>query len=79
MNIKTIAKSPSHRADAVTELTTKLAAMFQTHIDNATKTCLNCEHFFEKDELCRFNGINQRPPARVIVTGCPAHQDEIPF
>lgn len=48
-------------------------------IDIASKSCLNCMHFEEAKELCGFKGYNQRPPARVIVTGCPSHEDEIPF
>lgn len=40
-------------------------------------TCLNCENFNEPAELCRLAG--QRPPARVIVTGCPKFSELIPF
>lgn len=42
------------------------------------RTCLSCEHFREGDDVCTFYTPNQRPPARVIVEGCPAWID-IPF
>lgn len=43
------------------------------------RSCLTCEYFNEKAELCKL--ANQRPPARVIVFGCPKWVDvkEIPF
>lgn len=79
MNIKTNNPVLSDRNGAVAAIYVELGKVMRKHLDEATKTCLNCTHFFEKDELCRFNGTNQRPPARVIVSGCPAHEDEIPF
>lgn len=79
MSTRSIKSLMSDRCDTAAAISVELGKIMRKHIDAATKTCLNCEHFFEKNELCRFNGINQRPPARVIVTGCPAHQDEIPF
>ena len=43
-----------------------------------SKTCLGCEFFDEKTEGCAYaNGA--RPPARVIVSGCPEYIDRIPF
>lgn len=43
------------------------------------QNCLMCDHFDEKNELCRI--AKQRPPARVIAFGCAsfADQDYIPF
>lgn len=43
------------------------------------QSCINCENFDEKNELCKL--AKQRPPARVIVFGCPKWEDkdEIPF
>lgn len=43
------------------------------------KSCLNCEHFKEKEELCKL--ANARPPARVIAYSCERWNDydEIPF
>jgi len=41
--------------------------------------CLNCANFREKDELCSL--VMQRPPAKVIVYGCPKWEDkeDVPF
>lgn len=43
------------------------------------RTCLNCDNFLEKSELCKL--VYQRPPARVIAFGCDKHDDteQIPF
>lgn len=35
-------------------------------------TCLTCHHFIEVVEECDL-APGQRPPARVIVMGCPSH------
>lgn len=41
-------------------------------------TCLSCEHFNQQTEGCaKANGA--RPPAKVIVDGCPAWYPHIPF
>ena len=52
------------------------------------RSCLNCEHWNGEQapgvtlnyppETCRKHG-NQRPPARIIVTGCDDHSDNIPY
>jgi hypothetical protein len=52
------------------------------------RSCLNCEHWNGEQapgvtlnyppETCRKYG-NMRPPARIIVTGCEGHSDNIPF
>jgi len=44
----------------------------------ANKTCLSCCHFQEGADVCTFYTPAMRPPARVIVTACPAWQGE-PF
>lgn len=43
------------------------------------KTCINCDHFIEKTEMCK--QWNAKPPARVIAFGCDKYKDEdlIPF
>lgn len=48
-------------------------------IEPIYKSCLNCEHFDEKNELCK--KYKQRPPARVIAYACSSWEDydEIPF
>ncbi len=35
-------------------------------------SCLECSYFDEDKELCEYCGPATRPPARVIVNGCPA-------
>ncbi len=46
---------------------------------DAYQNCLNCEHFIEQTEICKL--ANARPPARIIVYGCPKHCDkeQVPF
>lgn len=41
------------------------------------KSCLGCQHFILKEEICQI--ANQRPPAKVIVTGCQSHEETAPF
>lgn len=40
-------------------------------------TCLNCEHWNHQHETC--GQFNARPPAPVILHGCPAWELDIPF
>ena len=40
------------------------------------RNCLTCEHW-RNDEIC--GKWNARPPAKIIVSGCPDHTDLIPF
>lgn len=48
-------------------------------IDYPFQNCLNCLNFREKEEICIL--ANQRPPAKVIVYGCPMYEDkeDVPF
>lgn len=41
------------------------------------KSCITCNEFDEGNERCM--KFNQRPPARVIATGCPKWCCKIPF
>lgn len=66
------------RHAVVAVMVTDLTKAMREELDRATKTCLNCMHFDEPNEQCR-KYDNQRPPARVIASGCPGHEDEIPF
>lgn len=66
------------RVVAVAQLTTLLTKRIREELDRSTRTCLNCLHFDEPNEVCRqYN--NQRPPARIIALGCDGHEDEIPL
>lgn len=42
------------------------------------RTCINCENFDKTSEGCR-RAKGARPPAEVIVYGCDAWVDDIPF
>lgn len=44
---------------------------------NILPTCANCGHYDHKQEICKL--ASSRPPARVIVKGCPSWEDDIPF
>lgn len=55
----------------------------ETNIEASLKTCLNCEFFEERTELCH-NQTNcpqypARPPARIIAFGCDRYLDKPPF
>lgn len=43
------------------------------------RSCLTCINFDEPSEICKL--YKQRPPARIIVNGCPSFDDisEVPF
>lgn len=51
------------------------------------RSCLNCQNWngeqapgvklAQPPETCRLNG--QRPPAKIVVTGCECHTDNIPY
>lgn len=52
------------------------------------RSCYNCEHWIEgtqQGSLLKFEDrqkckkFNARPPTKIIVTGCEAHTDNIPF
>lgn len=48
-------------------------------LEQKTQHCVNCIHWAENEEMCKM--FKARPPAYVIVTGCPQHMhnDDIPF
>ena len=41
------------------------------------RTCLGCGNFNEAAEVCALASC--RPPARIIVAGCPAFVADLPF
>lgn len=48
------------------------------------RSCINCAHWNDEHAVTRppetcSKHNNARPPARIIVTGCPDHTDNIPF
>lgn len=61
----------------VAKIVGDLRAAVKEELDRSTKTCLNCLHFDEPNELCK--RFNARPPARIIATSCKEHEDDIPF
>lgn len=61
-------------AETVAEL---LKPAIAQAIENATRTCITCDHWQKPTELCALYG--KRPPAHVIAFGCPAYENEIPF
>ena len=65
------------RRNFVAKVVTELRSAIKEELDRSTKTCLNCLHFDEPNELCK--RFNARPPARIIATSCKEHEDDIPF
>lgn len=57
------------------------AAVLEAHVNplDLHPSCLSCGHFNEGSEICTL--YNQRPPARIIASGCPSYSDldEVPF
>lgn len=45
------------------------------------RNCVSCDHWDVIGERCLFDKLRRRPPASVIVEGCPSWKeaDEIPF
>lgn len=69
-------KEQSCRPDSLAKLALEFVEYMQDK--GLLRSCINCEHWIGgKTEMCRL--ANQRPPATVIVTGCAAHTDNIPF
>lgn len=59
-----------------------LAEAMRRALDDATKSCLNCEHFIEgppdrTGEKCGLNGLT--PPPSIAARGCDRWEDKIPF
>ena len=76
---------PVIRKEASLEFHSKIVqSAFEALEKNAIKyfpfqSCLNCKNFNEPDELCIL--YKMRPPAKIIVFGCPSYDDigDIPF
>lgn len=69
------------------ELIQSLAASITSDVirglQECTRTCIHCEHWLEKPELCG-NPVNcpggpARPPATFIAFGCDHFKSKVPF
>ena len=47
-------------------------------LSESTRTCITCDHWQHKTELCSFYNY-MRPPAKIIAFGCESYVNEIPF
>ncbi len=65
------------RTLAIEGIAKELGAVMRKHLDESTKTCINCFHFQETTEQCKL--FRARPPARIIAFGCEKYDDQIPF
>lgn len=63
------------RKKALEELAAALVEQWMN--DGLYRSCLNCDHWDQVNEIC--TTFKERPPAKVIVCGCEHHIDEIPF
>lgn len=59
-----------------------LVAAMRKALEEATKSCLNCEHFIEgppdrSGEKCGLNNLT--PPPSIAARGCDSWDSEIPF
>jgi hypothetical protein len=84
MNTKDVVKAYNNTSRE-TAIRTLANQMVEEWVDlGMFRSCLNCEHWNSEDskvkppETCAKFG-DARPPARIIVTGCPDHSDNIPF
>lgn len=62
-------------------MTSELGRMIEELIERARlhRCCVSCQYFNEGKELCTLDGVNQRPPARVIAAGCEKYIELPPF
>lgn len=72
----------ANRGKVIREVAEYLDERIRRALDDATRTCLNCEHFQEgppnrSRELCGLNGL--QPPPSIAARGCDNHMDKIPF
>jgi len=54
-------------------------ALIKEALDIHTKTCVNCYYFINGPDVCTKAAPHSTPPAKVIVVGCPAWEENIPF
>lgn len=62
-------------------MTSELVRMIEELIERARlhRSCVSCQYFNEGKELCTLDGVDLRPPARVIATGCEKYIELPPF
>jgi hypothetical protein len=75
-------EKPTDRQAMFREVGAYLQERLEKALDDATRTCLNCEHFVEgppdrTGEKCGLN--NLMPPPSIAARGCDNHMDKIPF
>lgn len=75
-------EKPTDRQGMFREVGAYLQERLERALDEATRTCLNCEHFVEgppdrSGERCGLN--NLMPPPSIAARGCDNHMDKIPF
>jgi len=76
--VKTIQKAIGFLNSICEELDMIVPLISSSRLDFTQQdSCIYCTNFDEENELCRL--ANQRPPARVVVQGCPKFDLEIPF
>ena len=59
------------------EIAAELAKQVEKYLDSCLQTCITCDNFTEKTEICKL--ANARPPARVIASGCSSYDEKVPF
>lgn len=75
-------EKPTDRQGMFREVGEYLKGCIEKALDDATRTCLNCEHFIEgppdrTGEKCGLN--HMMPPPSIAARGCDNHLDKIPF
>lgn len=70
---------PRLRPDAKATIINTVTVSIEREHNFLYQSCLNCEHFKEKDEICLL--VNKRPPVRVLVYSCEhwIDHDQIPY
>lgn len=76
-------KKPELRVNARYNFRSAINGFVETIFSDARsypfQTCLNCDHWDDKEEICK--KFSARPPAHIIVFSCPDYDDmnDIPF
>lgn len=65
------------REAEVNNIVRRLTEVISLELSNSIHTCITCDNFNEKTEICKLAGV--RPPAKVIVNGCSSYEGVVPF